>query len=103
MPERGSSAISEVALALNPGRCAQGPGAVSTSVTEHRDRGSAGTPYHPLAEHFSHYDGESEMGALHATDDALEDRYAPLYGMPGIHPVIKKYRCSEHGFGADCW
>lgn len=95
MPELGSSAISEVAPALNPG-----PTAVSTSVT---DRGSAGTPYHPLAEHFSHYDGESDMGALHTTDNALEDQYAPIYGMPDMHPAIKNYRCREHRFGADCW
>lgn len=56
----------------------------------------------PLAEHFSHYGGESETGALHTTENVLEDQYAPLYGMPDTHPVIKNERCGDNRFGANC-
>jgi len=78
--EHGPSESSELAPALNAGRSAQGLGAVSTSNAESYARGSAGTPYHPLAEHFSYYGGDNDM------DSALQDRYAPLYGMSDIYP-----------------
>ena len=48
-------------------------------VTSNGNCSGAETPYQPLAEHFSHYGGQSESSALHRNEDELKN-YAPIYG-----------------------
>ncbi|KAH7080110.1 putative Zn(II)2Cys6 transcription factor [Paraphoma chrysanthemicola] len=78
IPQHDSPAVLEAASALSSGRCPPGASAVLTSAAESRDCTSAGTPYQPLAEHFSHYD----VDALQSTGNASEPQYAPIYGDP---------------------
>ncbi|KAH7357360.1 putative Zn(II)2Cys6 transcription factor [Pyrenochaeta sp. MPI-SDFR-AT-0127] len=51
-------------------------------VANNGDDDGAETPYRPLAEHFSHYGGQSNNDALQSTDDVPENQYAPIYGDP---------------------
>ncbi|KAH7086425.1 putative Zn(II)2Cys6 transcription factor [Paraphoma chrysanthemicola] len=81
-PQHDSPAFLEASSALRSGRCPQDAGAFLTSAAESRDRTSAVTPYQPLAEHFSHYGGENDLGALQSTENASEPQYAPIYGDP---------------------
>lgn len=98
--EGDSPIATEVVTALSSDHCNQDSGAALSSAAEIRESGDAGTPYHTLSEHFSHYGGESEMGALRTKNNALEEQYAPIYGMPIIYSIFVN-KSDRHKFGAD--
>ncbi|KAF1958360.1 hypothetical protein CC80DRAFT_469342 [Byssothecium circinans] len=81
--ERGSPSDSRTTPA--PESSGHRPGsssAVLASVANNGDSDSAEAPYRPLAEHFSHYGGQGDIGALHTNGNAPESHYAPIYGDP---------------------